>query len=116
VSKVVINERTGTVVIGNAVKLHPAAVAQGGITVSIETVNQVSQPGALAKVGTTTGVSNAKIDIQKKEGSLIQLDTNATLQDLVTALNTLGVTPSDLISILQALKSAGSLEANLEII
>ncbi len=115
VAKVVINERTGTVVIGNSVKLLPAAVAHGGITVSIQTTNSVSQPNPFGG-GSTMGVSNAKIDIEKQQGSLIQLNANASLQDLVSALNAIGVTPSDLISILQALKEAGSLEANLEII
>ncbi len=115
-ARIVINERTGTVIIGSAVRLHPVAVAHGGITVSIQATNEVSQPNALSNTGTTLGVSNAQIDIEKQSGSLIQLAANSTLQDLVGALNTLGVTPSDLISILQALKAAGSLQANLEII
>jgi flagellar P-ring protein precursor FlgI len=115
IAKVVINERTGTVVIGDHVKLLPAAVAHGGITVSVSTTNEVSQPGALS-AGQTTGVSNSKISIEKGKGSLIRLGGNATLRDLVEALNALGVTPSDLISVLQALKAAGSLQATLEII
>lgn len=115
VSKVVINERTGTVVIGNGVRLQPAAVAHGGITVTIKSNNEVSQPEALSG-GATLGVSNADIDIEEKQGYLIELTANASLQELVNALNALGVTPSDLISILQALKQAGSLEATLEII
>lgn len=119
VAKVVINERTGTIVIGSAVKLRPAAVAHGGITVSIETTNSVSQPGGgnLGNAaGSTVGVSNSTINIEKEKGSLIQLAANSSLQDLVGALNALGVTPSDLISILQALKASGSLQADLEII
>lgn len=114
-ARVIINERTGTIVIGNSVHLQPAAIAQGGITVSIQAVNTATQPNPLSG-GTTLGVTNANIDIEKKSGSLIQLKPNATLQDLVGALNQIGVTPSDLISILQALKAAGSLEAELEII
>jgi flagellar P-ring protein precursor FlgI len=116
IAKVVINERTGTVVIGDHVKLLPAAVAHGGITVSVSTTNEVSQPNALSTGGQTTGVSNSKISIEKGKGSLIRLGGNATLKDLVTALNALGVSPSDLISVLQALKAAGSLQATLEII
>lgn len=116
VAKVVVNERTGTIVIGNNVKLLPAAVAHGGITVSVSTTNSVSQPNALSTGGQSIGVSNSKISIDKAKGSLVQLGPNATLQDLVAALNALGVTPSDLISVLQALKAAGSLEATLEII
>lgn len=116
VAKVVINERTGTIVIGNAVRLHPAAVAHGGITVSIQSVNEVSQPNAFNPAGQTLGFTNAQIDIEKNPGSLVQLKANSSLQDLVAALNAIGVAPNDLISILQALKAAGSLEATLEII
>lgn len=115
IAKVVVNERTGTIVIGNSVKLLPAAVAHGGITVSVSTTNTVSQPGSFSG-GQTIGVANSNIDIEKQGGSLVQLGNNATLQDLVAALNALGVKPSDLISVLQALKAAGSLEATLEII
>lgn len=116
VAKVVVNERTGTIVIGNNVKLLPAAVAHGGITVSVSTTNSVSQPGALSQGGQSVGVTNSNISIEKAQGSLVKLGGNATLQDLVSALNALGVSPSDLISVLQALKAAGSLEATLEII
>ncbi len=116
VAKVVINERTGTIVIGNNVKLLPAAVAHGGITVSVSTENSVSQPDSFSQGGQTVGISNSKIAIDKAQGSLVKLGANATLQDLVAALNALGVTPSDLISVLQALKASGSLEATLEII
>lgn len=115
-SKVVINERTGTIVIGNNVHLLPAAVAHGGITVSITTTNSVSQPGAFSQGGQSIGVTNSAISIDKASGSLVQLGANATLQDLVAALNAIGVKPNDLISVLQALKAAGSLEATLEII
>lgn len=116
VAKVVINERTGTIVIGNNVKLLPAAVAHGGITVSVSTQNSVSQPNSFTQGGQTVGVSNSQISIDKAHGSLVKLGANASLQDLVAALNALGVSPSDLISVLQALKAAGSLEAALEII
>lgn len=115
IAKVVVNERTGTIVIGSHVKLLPAAVAHGGITVSVSTTNAISQPGSFSG-GQTVGVTNSNIDIEKAQGSLVSLGANASLQDLVTALNALGVTPSDLISVLQALKAAGSLEATLEII
>ncbi len=116
ISKVVVNERTGTIVIGSSVKLLPAAVAHGGITVSVSTTNSVSQPNSFTQGAQTVGVTNSNIAIDKASGSLVQLGPNSTLQDLVAALNTLGVTPSDLISVLQALKAAGSLEATLEII
>jgi flagellar P-ring protein FlgI len=114
-SKVVVNERTGTVVIGGGVRLLPAAVAHGGITVSIQAENSVSQPNALAQ-GQTLGVTNSQVEVTEHPGSLVKLGPTATLNDLVGALNEIGVTPNDLISILQALKAAGSLEAELEII
>ena len=114
-AKVVVNERTGTIVIGNEVKLMPSAVAHGGITVSISTLNEVSQPNAFS-TGTTVGFSNSDIDIEKEPGSLVEIKANSTLSDLVKALNAIGVKPVDLISILQALKESGSLKADIEII
>jgi flagellar P-ring protein precursor FlgI len=115
-AKIVVNERTGTIVIGANVRLLPAAVAHGGITVSVTTTNAISQPNAFAQGGQTQGVTNSDIKVDEKPGSLIKLNGNSTLSDLVAALNAIGVTPNDLISILQALKAAGSLEATLEII
>lgn len=115
-AKVIVNERTGTIVIGANVRLLPAAVAHGGITVSVATTNAISQPNSFSQGGSTQGVTNSKITIDEKPGSLVKLNANSSLGDLVAALNAIGVTPSDLISILQALKAAGSLEATLEII
>jgi len=121
VAKVVINERTGTIVIGNNVKLLPAAVAHGNLSVTVTATNEVSQPAAGSEVnvssgGTTTPVSNSQISVTKEGGRVIEMPANASLNDLVRALNSIGVTPYDLISILQALKEAGSLQATLEII
>ena len=114
-AKVVVNERTGTVVIGSQVKLLPAAVAHGNITVSVSTTNDVSQPNAFAQ-GATVGFENAEIDVDKGSGSLVKMNANSNLNDLVNALNSIGVTPVDIISILQALKNAGSLQADLQVI
>lgn len=114
-AKVVVNERTGTVVIGSQVKLMPAAVAHGNITVSISTNNMVSQPEPFS-LGSTVGFSNSTVDVQKTPGSLVEIPRNSTLNDLVKALNAIGVTPVDLIAILQALKECGSLQAEIEII
>jgi flagellar P-ring protein precursor FlgI len=116
VAKIVVNERTGTIVIGSEVKLLPAAVAHGNLTVTITTTNEVSQPNEMASVGQTQKNSNTQIKINKERGSLIEVPANANLSELVRALNSIGVTPVDLISILQALKAAGSLQATLEII
>lgn len=115
IAKVVINERTGTIVIGNNVKLLPAAVAHGNLTVTVTALNQISQPEGFSG-GTTQAVSNSQINIKKEGGRIIEVPSNTDLSDLVRALNSIGVTPYDLISILQALKEAGSLQAILEII
>lgn len=114
-AKVVVNERTGTVVIGADVKLLPAAVAHGNLTVTVSTTNEVSQPNAFAQ-GSTVGFSNTQVSVNKTPGSVIAMPANSNLNDLVKALNSIGVTPVDLISILQALKRSGSLQAELVII
>ncbi len=114
-ARVVINERTGTIVIGSEVRLMPAAVAHGNITVSVSTTYDVSQPNAFAG-GTTVGIANTDISIEKAPGSLVSIPANSTLNDLIKALNAIGVTPIDLISILQALREAGSLQAEIQTI
>ncbi len=114
-AKVVVNERTGTVVIGSDVKLLPAAVDHGNITVTVSAHNDVSQPNEFSN-GATVGFENTDIDIQKAPGRLIEMSANSNLNDLVRALNSIGVAPVDLISILQALKKSGSLQAELVII
>lgn len=114
-ARVVVNERTGTVVIGADVKLLPAAVAHGNLTVTVSTTNEVSQPNGFAQ-GSTVGFSNASIAVNKTEGRVIAMPANSNLNDLVRALNSIGVAPIDLISILQALKKSGSLQAELIII
>ena len=114
-AKVVVNERTGTVVIGSEVKLLPSAVAHGNITVTVATTNEVSQPNEFAQ-GSTVGFSNSDVSVNKTPGSVVEMPANSNLNDLVTALNSIGVAPVDLISILQALKTAGSLQAELIII
>lgn len=115
-AKVVVNERTGTVVIGSDVKLLPSAVAHGNLTVTVAAVNGVSQPNSFAE-GSTVGFSNADIAVNKgATGSVIAMPANSNLNDLVRTLNSIGVAPIDLISILQALKKSGSLQAELIII
>ena len=114
-AKVVVNERTGTVVIGSDVKLLPAAVAHGNITVTVTTSPEVSQPLPFSN-GETIGFENAEVSINKTNASLISMPANSNLNDLVRALNSIGVAPIDLISILQALKKSGSLQAELIII
>ena len=114
-AKVVVNERTGTIVIGGNTKLMPAAVAHGGITVTILAQNEVVQPNPMAG-GETALEQNVQVEIVEQQASLVEMKANSNLSDLVSALNNIGVTPMDLISILQALSSAGSLQAELEVI
>lgn len=114
-AKVIVNERTGTVVIGSDVKLLPTAVAHGNITVTVTSNNEVSQPNPFSS-GATVGFANPEISIEKSSASVINMPANSNLNDLVKALNSIGVAPIDLISILQALKRAGSLQAELIII
>jgi len=115
-AKVVINERTGTVVIGNNVKISPVAIAHGGLTIVIKTSFEVSQPQSFAPGSSdTVVVPDTDIAVEEQEGSLAQV-SGVSLGEIVTALNSLGVTPRDLIAILQALKAVDALKAELEII
>ena len=115
VARVVINERTGTVVMGGDVRLGPAAVAHGNLSVSIATQSDVSQPQPLSG-GQTTVTQATEIDVNEQQAMLINLDAGATLADVIRALNTLGVTPRDIIAVMQALKAAGALRAELVIL
>ena len=115
VARVVINERTGTVVVGGAVRIGPAAVAHGNLSVRISTQNSVSQPAPMSK-GETTPVSNTQVDVSEGNAQLITLEQGTTLETVVHALNSLGATPRDIIAIMQALKAAGALRAELVIL
>ncbi len=114
-AKVVINSRTGSVVLNSQVTLHRAAVAHGNLSITIDTDYQVSQPAPFGD-GETVVVPDSNIEIQQEEGTLRIVEGRADLVDVVNALNALGATPADLMSILEALKAAGSLRAELEII
>jgi flagellar P-ring protein precursor FlgI len=113
-ARVVINERTGTVVAGGDVRLSPVAIAQGGITISVRETREVSQPGPLA-AGQTREVTNADLTTEeaKPAAALTYLGGAATLADVAQALSTFGVSPRELASILQALKAAGALRAEV---
>ena len=115
-AKVVINARTGSIVMNQAVTLAACAVAHGSLSVTISTTPSVSQPGPFAKVGQTEVTQKSDITITQQAGSLVQMGAGTKLADVVKALNSLGATPQDLLAILQALKSAGALKAELEII
>lgn len=113
VARVILNERTGTVVVGSHVRLAAAAVAHGNLSVRISTQYDVSQPAPFSKEGQTVVVPQERVDVDEGDAQLVALDEGATLLDVVRALNTLGATPRDIIAIMQALKAAGALRAEL---
>ncbi|MGD9833839.1 MAG: flagellar basal body P-ring protein FlgI [Piscinibacter sp.] len=114
-ARVVINARTGSIVVNQAVTLAPCAVAHGSLSVTISSTPVVSQPNPLAG-GETVAREKADITINQQPGSLIQMPAGTQLVDVVKALNSLGATPQDLLAILQAIKAAGALNAELEVI
>lgn len=115
-AKVVVNERTGTVVIGGTVVLQPVSILHGGLAVNVVSEFQVSQPKAFSSGGTTQVVQQTRIDVQDKLVNRIELKQGATVDDLVRSLQTIGASARDVISILQAMKSAGALEAEIEVL
>jgi flagellar P-ring protein precursor FlgI len=118
-AKVVVNERTGTVVLGEHVRLSTCAISHGNLTISIKNTLNVSQPPAPV-IGSTQGQTTVTPDVQtevkEQESRLVVVDQTVTLGDVVRALNAVGVTPRDLVAILSALRAAGALQANLEIV
>jgi flagellar P-ring protein precursor FlgI len=114
-AKVVVNERTGTVVIGGTVVLQPVSILHGGLAVNVVSEFQVSQPNPFSS-GTTQVVQQTRIDAQDKPVNRIELKQGATVDDLVRSLQTIGASARDVISILQAMKSAGALEAEIEVL
>lgn len=112
--KVIIDERTGTVVLGAGVEISEAAVAQGGLTVEITRTVQVSQPEALAG-GDTAVIANQQLKVEQQEGGLHHMKASASLSEVVEALNALGASPRSLVSIFQALRASGALRADIEV-
>ena len=115
-AKVVVNERTGTVVIGGNVVLQPASILHGGLAVNIVSTFEVSQPSALSSGGTTKVVQQTQIEAKDKPVNRIDLKSGSTVEDLVRSLQMIGATARDVISILQAMKSAGAVEAEIEVL
>lgn len=114
-ARVVVNERTGTVVIGGNVRLQPVSILHGGLQIDVETEFQVSQPNAFG-TGTTEVVPQTQIQANNLPVNRIELKRGSTVDDLVRSLQSIGATATDVISILQAMKQAGSLEGELEVI
>jgi flagellar P-ring protein precursor FlgI len=114
-AKVIVNSRTGSVVLNRAVRLEACAVAHGNLSVTVSSEPVVSQPNPLAG-GQTVVTERNQIDVKQEPGALMNVKAGANLADVVKALNALGANPMDLISILQAMKAAGALRAEIEII
>jgi flagellar P-ring protein precursor FlgI len=115
-ARVVINERTGTVVVGGEVRIGAAAVAHGNLSVRISTRYEVSQPNAFSRNGDTVVVPNQDVDVRESTAQLVALEEGTTLEAVVRALNALGASPRDIIAIMQALKAAGALRAELVVL
>jgi flagellar P-ring protein precursor FlgI len=115
-ARVIIDEQSGTIVMGENVRISTVAIAQGSLTIRITESQQVSQPGPFAEVGTTTTVERSEIEIDEGEDNrLAVVPEGVTLQELVTGLNSLGIGPRDLITILQAVKAAGAMQAEIRV-
>jgi flagellar P-ring protein precursor FlgI len=114
-AKVVLNERTGTVVLGGDVLLSPVSVMHGGLQIQVDTVLQTSQPAPYSQ-GTTTTTPEVRLNVQDKEARSIRLGNGADVEELIRGLHAIGATAHDIVSILQAVKAAGGLQADLEVI
>ena len=114
-ARVIVNERTGTVVIGGTVTLQPVSILHGGLSVNVVTEYKVSQPNAVS-AGTTTVTSESRLDVHAKPVNRIELKQGATVEELVRDLQAIGATARDVISILQAMRAAGALEAEIEVL
>lgn len=115
VAKVIVEERTGTIVLGANVRIAPVAISSGGLIIKVQTTTTVSQPGPLS-TGSTQVVQNSTVSANEQKAKTVIFDQGTTLGQLVRALNALGVTPRDLISILENIKAAGALNAQIEVI
>jgi flagellar P-ring protein precursor FlgI len=116
VARVVVDERSGIVVIGSQVRISEVAIAQGNLTIRVTETPQVSQPAPFSTTGTTTTVPRTDIQVDEdKNKRLAIVNEGVSLQELVDGLNALGVGPRDMIGILQAIKAAGALHAEIEV-
>ena len=114
-ARVVLDERTGTVVIGEDVRIHPVAISHGNLSITITEEPQVSQPASFGE-GVTTVVPRTDVEAGQEEAELVMLQPGVDLSSLVGALNSIGTTPTDLVAILRAIKQSGALSAELEVI
>jgi flagellar P-ring protein precursor FlgI len=116
-ARIVVNERTGTIVAGGEVRVRPVAIAHGNLSIRIQNVNEVYQPEPFSPPGTDTAYADqSNIDVSADHASFVTLPESSSIAELADALNTLGVTPRDVIAIFQALKEVGALDAELVIL
>jgi len=115
-AKVVVNSRTGTIVVGENVRVSQAAVAHGNLIVSIKENTNVSQPGAFAQTGDTAITQDSNINLVQQDSRMFVMDEGAKLEDIVNSINAVGTAPGDLMAILEALKEVGALRAELVVI
>ena len=115
IAKVVVNERTGTIVMGGNVSVDDIAIAQGGLSINISKTEDAAQPAPFS-YGSTIVTKNTDVNVKEEKANTVVLQATANISDIVGALNAVGATPRDIISILQAIKAAGALHADLEII
>ena len=117
IAKIVIDEQSGIIVMGENVRISTVAIAQGNLTIRITENPEVSQPLPFSNTGTTTEVPRTKIEVTEDEDKKLTLLANSvTLQELVNGINALGIGPRDMISILQAIKAAGAMQAEIEVL
>ena len=116
IARVVIDERSGVIVMGDNVRISTVAIAQGNLTIRVTETPQVSQPSPFSNTGTTTTVPRTQIEVDEGQGKkLAVVQTGVSLQELVNGLNALGIGPRDMITILQAIKAAGALQADIQV-
>jgi flagellar P-ring protein precursor FlgI len=112
-ARIVINERTGTIVATTRIHISSCAVAHGNVTISVASTQDVSQPNAQSHTGTTAVTTRTDASIKEDKGSLMALPELPTVEKVAAALNSLGVTPRDMMSMFEAMKEAGALQAEL---
>jgi flagellar P-ring protein precursor FlgI len=115
-ARVVVNERTGTIVLGKDVRIAPVGILHGNLSVEVQTTFAVSQPAPLSPQGTTEVVPQTAVTTKEEKARSVVLKQGATVEELVRALSAIGSTPRDVIAILQSLRSAGALEGEVEVI
>jgi len=115
-AKVVVNERTGTVVMGGNVTISACSILHGNLSIQVSTEFQVSQPAPFSKTGKTEVVPQTQVQAQEAPVQVVQLKEGATVEELIRGLQTMGATARDIVAILQSIKAAGSLNAELEVL